>query len=569
MIEIYGQITSDKNFKLNKKNFGNKMDNSIAKVILNEITEEGDLLNKYVAFYSPIDEIFLFPLNSEDNSFIITTTITQYPGNWRILYLSTNKEIKEGNIDTNYKVFISNSTDFTITDNFLDDTIEEVIVDENLEIVYESLQQTIVYLNSDDFKEDLINNLHISESDIETITNNIKNDEAFKEELRGEPGPAGPQGEPGTVVFEELTEEQIETLRGEPGADGVDGVGISNIKFLETDENGNNIYTITLTDKSSYEFIANKGNKGDKGDPGKNGSFEDLTAAQKEELKGNPGDKGDTGIGISNIEFKETDENGNNIYIITLTDNSTYEFIANRGEKGDTGAAGKDGSFEDLTDEEKESLKGDPGERGEDGKSAYSAYLEQFNLKPLVIEELAGGKTLKIMNDRGEEWEGRLFFGDSDYFKFVINSNERYIQSKYGLYGFDGEKIYFDNNGEVIIPEVETYTYQGQIYKLDIPHFISISLTDEVAADLFSFKNAGEAKTESAWIDSLKGKTGDQGETGATFTPEVYESGMLNWTNDKGLENPPGVYIKGPKGDKGQLLLDLQQRLQGVFFLVS
>lgn len=47
------------------------------------------------------------------------------------------------------------------------------------------------------------------------------------------------------------------------------------------------------------------------------------------------------------------------------------------------------------------------------------------------------------------------------------------------------------------------------------------------------------------------GKTGETGETGATFTPIVSETGDLSWTNDKGLENPPTVNIKGKKGDTG------------------
>ena len=38
---------------------------------------------------------------------------------------------------------------------------------------------------------------------------------------------------------------------------------------------------------------------------------------------------------------------------------------------------------------------------------------------------------------------------------------------------------------------------------------------------------------------------------GATYTPTVTESGDLSWANDKGLENPVSVNIKGPKGDKG------------------
>jgi hypothetical protein len=224
MFEIYGQITDDKSFKLDKKVFGNKLDNSISKVIINSISEEGNLKNKYVAFYSPKKDLFLFPLNSEDNSFIITTTITQHPGSWKILYLSTNSEIVDGVIDTDYKVFISNVSDFSITDNFLDETIEDVIPDENLKIIYEQLEQTVIYLNSDDFKEDLINSLHISESDLNKIITDLKSDEEFKSEIKGEKGDKGDPGK--DFTYEDFTEEQLESLRGQdgdPGKDGEDG----------------------------------------------------------------------------------------------------------------------------------------------------------------------------------------------------------------------------------------------------------------------------------------------------------------------------------------------------------
>ena len=535
MVEIYGQITSDKNFKLNKKVLGNKMDNSITKVILNEIATEANLLNKYVAFLSPESEIFLFPLNSEDNSFIVTTTITQYAGTWRILYLATNKEIIEGEIDTDYKVYVSNSTDFTITDNFLDDTIEEVIVDENLAIIYEQLEQTVIYLNSDEFKEDLINNLHMSESDILAITNNLKNDEEFKAELKGEPGEKGDPGEKGadgTVSFDELTEEQKESLKGESGydgkdgKDGIDGVGISNIELKETDENGNNIYTITLSDNSTYDFVANKGDKGDPGKDGKDGkdgtmSFDELTEEQKESLKGDPGERGETGTGISNIELKETDENGNNIYTITLSDDSTYDFVANKGDKGDPG---ENGSFDDLTDEQKESLRGEPGATGsdgKDGKSAYESYLEQFDFQPLIIENLKGGMTLKITDER-TNWEVMFFFDDNSYYTVVINDTEKYIQCTYKLSVNKGEKIYFDDNGEVVIPKTDLVNYNGETISIDIPYFIGYSLDevpegvewfsqaekDEILSNLFSIKNNSEPLTESAWVDSLKGESG-------------------------------------------------------------
>lgn len=48
------------------------------------------------------------------------------------------------------------------------------------------------------------------------------------------------------------------------------------------------------------------------------------------------------------------------------------------------------------------------------------------------------------------------------------------------------------------------------------------------------------------------GSGGGSGENGATFTPAVDSAGNLSWTNDKGLENPATVNIKGAKGDPGE-----------------
>ena len=48
-----------------------------------------------------------------------------------------------------------------------------------------------------------------------------------------------------------------------------------------------------------------------------------------------------------------------------------------------------------------------------------------------------------------------------------------------------------------------------------------------------------------------QGLKGDQGESGATYTPSVDEDGLLSWANDKGLENPEPVNIRGTQGPKG------------------
>lgn len=57
-----------------------------------------------------------------------------------------------------------------------------------------------------------------------------------------------------------------------------------------------------------------------------------------------------------------------------------------------------------------------------------------------------------------------------------------------------------------------------------------------------------------------QGLKGDSGENGATFTPAVDEDGNISWVNDKELENPTTVNIKGPKGDAG---IDGAQGLPG------
>lgn len=62
---------------------------------------------------------------------------------------------------------------------------------------------------------------------------------------------------------------------------------------------------------------------------------------------------------------------------------------------------------------------------------------------------------------------------------------------------------------------------------------------------------------------------------GATFTPHVSEDGTLSWTNDKGLENPEPVNIKGYTPQKGTdyfTQADIDKIVNGVlaqFFDVS
>ncbi len=52
---------------------------------------------------------------------------------------------------------------------------------------------------------------------------------------------------------------------------GKDGTGIESITYKGKDEDGGNVYTVLLTDGTSYDITAPKGAKGDKGDTGATG----------------------------------------------------------------------------------------------------------------------------------------------------------------------------------------------------------------------------------------------------------------------------------------------------------
>ena len=60
----------------------------------------------------------------------------------------------------------------------------------------------------------------------------------------------------------------------------------------------------------------------------------------------------------------------------------------------------------------------------------------------------------------------------------------------------------------------------------------------------------GKSKTNN--VNLTKPYVVIEGIDGATFTPTVDENGNLSWENDKGLENPATVNIKGAPGDKGE-----------------
>lgn len=123
--------------------------------------------------------------------------------------------------------------------------------------------------------------------------------------------------------------------------------------------------------KDNTQIIKLQGPKGDPGPKGEDGvqgpkgeplRFDDLTEAQKLELKGEKGDKGEQGIqGPKGEPFKYSD----------FTPEQLNEL---KGPKGDTGENGEPGpkgepfKYTDFTEEQLAALKGERGEKGETGE---------------------------------------------------------------------------------------------------------------------------------------------------------------------------------------------------------
>ena len=62
------------------------------------------------------------------------------------------------------------------------------------------------------------------------------------------------------------------TKSGGGSGGGKDGTGIESITYKGEDEDGGNVYTVLLTDGTSYDITAPRGAKGDKGDKGDTGN---------------------------------------------------------------------------------------------------------------------------------------------------------------------------------------------------------------------------------------------------------------------------------------------------------
>lgn len=79
--------------------------------------------------------------------------------------------------------------------------------------------------------------------------------------------------------------------------------------------------------------------------------------------------------------------------------------------------------------------------------------------------------------------------------------------------------------------------------------FDGLAETVDGAMEIVNDFNGDLANLSERVINLERG--GADGEDGATFTPDVSADGVLSWSNDKGLDNPAPVNIKGADGKDG------------------
>ena len=181
-----------------------------------------------------------------------------------------------------------------------------------------------------------------------------------------------------------------------------------------------------------------------------------------------------------------------------------------RGPQGAAGRNGQDGTitFEELTDEQKATLKGPKGDAATIALGSYAT--GEPDTEVVITNSGTPGAAI---------------------FNFVIPRGSTGPQGPKGDTGKGLTILGTYATIEALRAAVPS-AQQGDVYNVGAAAPYEIYMWDNAAG---GFVNQGRL----------------QGANGAVFTPSVAADGTLSCTNDGGLDNPAAVNIKGPKGEPG------------------
>jgi hypothetical protein len=350
-------------------------------------------------------------------------------------------------------------------------------------------------------------------------------------------GDKGEKGDPFT--YEDFTAEQLAALKGETGnagADGTDGVSATH------EWNGT---TLTVTSASGTSSADLKGDTGTAGQDGKDGNgiksavlnadytltltFDDGTSYTTPSIRGETGATGGVGadgVGIASIQqtTTSTEDDGINVFTVTLTNGTSATFSVQNGSKGSkgdtgsTGATGEDGvpcthswngttlTVTSASGTSSADLKGEKGDTGEADYSRLNDYL------PLAGGTMTGD--LIIPNNcyvKGANGGG--FRTNGGALVLHANSNKVVIRPQASLEATFG--VAFDNTG-TFAPENANEVSLGASGRQFINLYLSGVLSDgtnSIAVANIANKDDVPQTTET-WTFTL--------EDGSTVTKAVY-----------------------------------------------
>ncbi len=294
----------------------------------------------------------------------------------------------------------------------------------------------------------------IIKEEAQNATANIAKELDYSQ-LKGEKGDA--------FRYEDFTEEQLKDLKGEKGD------------------------AFTYDDFTADQLEKLKGEKGDAF------TYEDFTEEQLEKLKGEKGDS---------IKVRETsgDELGN--ILVTFTDGK--QITIPKGNKGDKGDPLK---YEDLTEDQKEELK------GQDGTMSFEELTEEQRetLKgdkgdPLKYEDLSEEQKEELRGPKGEPFTYEDFTdeqikalkGEQGASVTITDTSEDELGNIV---------VKFSDNTEVTIPRGKALTYDD--------------LTDEQKAELKGEKGDKLTFNDLSEEDKAELK-GDKGEDAPNYQGSTY-----------------------------------------------
>lgn len=392
-----------------------------------------------------------------------------------------------------------------------------------------------------------------------------------------------------SLKFEDLTSEQIESLRGPRGRDGQDGRSFVFEEHEETIRSWAKEFALKFEDLTSEQIKSLRGPRGRDGKDGKDFSYEeskeliessirsivngikdslklnfsDLTEEEISQLRGPRGRDGRDGrdfVFEDHIEFFKSLKPK----FSDFTDEERASLVLKFNQLTEEEKSELKLKFSDLTDEEKISLRGPRGARGQkgtqgrEGKSAFEIAVENgFSgtedewLKSLKgkqgVRGLPGPQGIAGISVHGKDGRDGRDGRDAPYVTDIYVDPIRADEVVF-VFEFSDDTVIRSN--PVKLPRSNVYLGGGSVIGVGGgggggepgPPGPEGKSAYEVAVE------NGFAGTEEEWLASLKGDDGAQGQEGKSAYEVAVENGFVG-TEEEWLESLIGP--EGPEGPQG------------------